>query len=49
MQRFMQATSMQFAYAQQCLQENNFDIDAAMTVFLQLQAKGMIPAEAFMM
>jgi nuclear RNA export factor len=45
--RFSQQSGMNIQYSKLCLQENNWHYDKAAQVFLDLQNKNQIPAEAF--
>lgn len=45
--RFAEVTGMNLGFSKQCLAENDFDPEKAMTVFKQLNDKGLLPAEAF--
>ena len=46
-QKFMLVTKMNRDFSLKCLQENNFNSDAAYEVFKQLQAHNALPPEAF--
>lgn len=46
-QQFMNATQMNRSFAAQCLEENGFDINTAMDVFVKLKEQNAIPSEAF--
>lgn len=43
----MQVTNMNRSFAIKCLEENNYNAEAAYAIFQQLQASNMIPPEAF--
>lgn len=45
---FSQKSGMNLQFSAQCLQENNWDFDKAAIVFSEANAKGLIPAEAFL-
>ena len=45
--QFMSATQMNRSFAMQCLEENGFDLNASMDVFLKLKEQNAIPSEAF--
>ena len=44
---FALRTGMTPGFAQQCLEENNYDINEAYKVFEQLNSRGLIPSDAF--
>lgn len=46
-QKFSQESGMNIGYSRLCLQENNWNYQKAAEVFIDLQKKNQIPAEAF--
>ena len=46
-QQFMSATQMNRSFAQQCLEENAYDINTAFDVYQKLKTENLIPSEAF--